>query len=96
LTSLFTDENEKRALYMSPIPKEVGTVECSIVRNKSGFNIFYPKYQLKLSKGENLLLSAKKKSGTKTSYYMVTIDHDNLKKKGKGFLGKVRANFMGT
>jgi len=27
---------------------------------------------------------------------MVTLDSDNLKWKGKGFLGKVWANFMGT
>jgi len=27
---------------------------------------------------------------------MITLDSDNLKRKGKGFLGKVRANFMGT
>lgn len=27
---------------------------------------------------------------------MITLDQDNLKKKGKGYLGKLRANFMGT
>ena len=34
--------------------------------------------------------------GNKTSNYWVTLDQDNMKKKGKGFLGKLRANFMGT
>lgn len=80
---------------MRPIPKEVGTVECTISRNKSGFNFLYPKYVLKLSEGEKFLLSGKKRGANKTSNYMVTIDQDS-KKKTKGFLGKVRSNFMGT
>lgn len=73
---------------MRPIPKEVGTVECTISRNKSGFNFLYPKYVLKLSEGEKFLLSGKKRGANKTSNYMVTIDQDS-KKKTKGFLGKV-------
>ena len=27
---------------------------------------------------------------------MITLDQDNLKRKGKGFMGKLRSNFMGT
>lgn len=80
---------------MRPIPKEVGTVECTISRNKSGFNFLFPKYILKLSEGEKFLLSGKKRTGNKTSNYMVSIEQDS-KKKGKGYLGKVRSNFMGT
>jgi len=55
----------------------------------------FPKYILKLSEGEKFLLSGKKRSGNKTSNYMVSIEQDS-KKKGKGYLGKVRSNFMGT
>lgn len=80
---------------MRPIPKEVGTVECTISWNKSGFNFLYPKYIMKLSEGDRFLLSGKKRSGNWTSNYMITLDTDS-KKKGKGFLGKVWANFMGT
>jgi len=59
---------------MRPIPKEVGTVECTISRHKSGFNFLFPKYVLKLSEGERFLLSAKKWGANKTSNYMVTVD----------------------
>ena len=58
--------------------------------------MLYPKYTLILSEGERFLLNGKKRGGNKTSNYMITIDQDNIKRKGKGFLGKVRANFMGT
>lgn len=71
-------------------------LEMSIHRNKSGLNMFHPKYTLTLSEGDRFLLNGKKRSGNKTSNYMITLDQDNLKKKGKGYLGKVRANFMGT
>jgi tubby-related protein 1 len=96
LLSPFTEFAELQELYMRPIPKEVGTVECTISRNKSGFNFLFPKYILKLSEGDKFLLSGKKRSGNKTSNYLITLDSQNLKKKAKGFLGKVRANFMGT
>ena len=58
--------------------------------------MFYPKYTLTLSEGDRFLLNAKKRGGNKTSNYMISLDQDNLKRKGKGYLGKVRANFMGT
>lgn len=49
-----------------------------------------------LSEGERFLLNGKKRGGNKTSNYLITLDQDSLKKKGKGYLGKLRANFMGT
>lgn len=96
LISPFSEVDELVEIFNRPIPKEVGTLECSIHRNKSGFNMLYPKYTLTLSEGERFLLNAKKRSGNKTSNYMITLDQDNLKRKGKGYLGKLRSNFMGT
>jgi len=96
LISPFTEVDELVDMFMNPLPKEVGILECTIVRNKSGFNYWNPKYTLILSDGERFLLNGKKRSGNKTSNYLITLDQDGLKKKGKGFLGKLRANFMGT
>lgn len=96
LISPFTELEELFEIFTKPVPKEVGTLECTIHRNKSGFNYLYPKYTLTLSEGERFLLNAKKRSGNKTSNYMITLDQDNLKRKGKGYLGKLRSNFMGT
>jgi len=96
LISPFTEVDELVDMFMKPLPKEVGILECTIVRNKSGFNYWNPKYTLILSDGERFLLNGKKRSGNKTSNYLITLDQDGLKKKGKGFLGKLRANFMGT
>jgi tubby-related protein 1 len=42
------------------------------------------------------LLNGKKRSGNTTSNYMITIDQDKMKKGTKGYLGKLRSNFLGT
>ena len=96
LISPFTEVEDLVDMFMKPLPKEVGILECTITRNKSGFNFWNPKYTLILSEGERFLLNGKKRGGNKTSNYLITLDQDSLKKKGKGFLGKLRANFMGT
>lgn len=96
LISPFTEVDELVKMFMQPLPKEVGILECTIQRNKSGFNYWNPKYTLVLSEGERFLLNGKKRGGNKTSNYLITLDQGNLKKKGEGYLGKLRANFMGT
>ena len=41
-------------------------------------------------------MTGKKRSGNTTSNYMITVDHDKVKKGTKGYLGKLRSNFLGT
>lgn len=81
---------------MRPVPPNIGQIQCTIVRHKSGFNRLWPKYTLHLSDGNKFLLTGKKRSGNATSNYMISIDQDKLKKGTKGYLGKLRSNFLGT
>lgn len=81
---------------MNPVPAIIGQVQCTIVRHKSGFNRLWPKYTLQLSDGNKFLLTGKKRTGNTTSNYMITIDQEKLKKGNKGYLGKLRSNFLGT
>ncbi len=66
------------------------------MRHKTGFSRFWPKYSLHLSDGNKFLLNGKKRSGNTTSNYMITIDQEKLKTNSKGYLGKLRSNFLGT
>ena len=59
-------------------------------------NRFWPKYILSLSQTNQFLLTGKKRSGSKTSNYMISMDQEKVGKKGSGYLGKVRSNFLGT
>lgn len=81
---------------MNPVPANIGQIQCTIVRHKSGFNRLWPKYTLHLSDGEKFLLTGKKRSGNATSNYMISIDESKMKKNTKGYLGKLRSNFLGT
>ena len=96
LVNPFTSVEELKDMFMKPIPANIGQIQCTIVRHKSGFNKFWPKYTLQLSDSMKFLLTGKKRAGNTTSNYMITIEQDKLKKGAKGYLGKVRSNFLGT
>jgi hypothetical protein len=96
LTNPYTSADELRFLFMRPIPPNIGQIQCTIVRHKSGFNRLWPKYTLHLSDGNAFLLTGKKRGGNATSNYMITVDNDKVKKGTKGYLGKLRSNFLGT
>lgn len=96
LTNPFTSTEELRQLFMKPVPPNIGQVLCTIVRHKSGFNRLWPKYTLHLSDSNKFLLNGKKRSGNTTSNYLITLDQDKMKKGSKGYLGKLRSNFIGT
>ena len=41
-------------------------------------------------------MSAKKRTGNKTSNYLISIKKDQFDKTQESFIGKLRSNFMGT
>jgi len=81
---------QKVELLKTPLSKEEGTLQLTIIRKKGIMNKLWPKYCLYNSKGNSFLMNAKKSFGTKTPYYTVTADNDNFDKNGEGYLGKVR------
>lgn len=81
---------------MLPLPPRIGQVRTTIERHKSGLNRLWPKYSLCLSEGNKFLLSAKKRTGNKTSNYLITTEHEKVEKGSQYNLGKVRSNFLGT
>ena len=86
---------DRRVFLCEPIPRGK-VLECTLRRDKSGFNRFYPEYTLYTSDGIKYLLSAKKRSGNATSNYLMSLDKNDLGSKGANFVGKVRSNWMGT
>lgn len=42
------------------------------------------------------LMCGKKRSGQKTSNYLISMSEDDLRRKSSNYLGKLRANFVGT
>ncbi|CAM9186240.1 unnamed protein product [Heterosigma akashiwo] len=87
-----------RRFLMEPVAREAGIVQCSIVRNKSGTNKLFPNYQVFMKYGdqERFLLAGKKRAGNKTSNYLISMQEGDLSRESRNFLGKLRANFVGT
>lgn len=88
------DIADMKAFLMSPCPKGY-RIECTIKRDRSGLNRFYPKYHCYISNGPQYLMSGKKRGQNKTSNYLIAY-HKDVKKNSPYCLGKVRSNFMGT
>jgi len=64
---------------MKPLPVEIGQLQCTIERNSSGFNKFWPKYTLMLSSNSSPMLSSKKLAKSKTSHYRIEIANQSEK-----------------
>lgn len=94
------DPRNMREFLMAPAPKEAGVVQCSIHRLKSGVKKLYPEYRVYMKlpgeQRELFLLCGKKRANQKTSNYMITMSEDDLKRSSSNYLGKLRANFVGT
>lgn len=89
------DFSDMRTALTNPIPRGT-TLQCKIVRNKKGIkNKLFPVYEL-YTDDDRFLMAAKKRSGNKTSNYLMSMDKYDLGKESANYLGKVRSNFVGT
>ena len=85
---------------LRPAP-EGQTVKCRVTREKRGMErSVYPAYYLFLEREEGskkiFLLGARKRKKSKSSNYLISVDATDLSRKGENFIGKLRANFVGT
>lgn len=91
------DITDMRAFLMRPVPRAYDVVECYIERNKSGANKMFPEYVLYLREGDRFLLTAKKRPKNRTSNYLISMQRGDLSRRGtENYIGKLRANFLGT
>jgi tubby-related protein 1 len=92
-----------RSILMKPCPKGGGMVQCYIRRNKgmkSTLGLF-PEYRCYLrgnnnSRTETFLMTSKKRTGSKTSNYLISMGRNDHDKDSNNILGKLRGNFQST
>jgi len=97
------DTSNLRNFLMNPTPKEAKTIQCYIKRDKSTFRKMFPEYRVYMkiptangSERDLFLMCGKKRSGQKTSNYLISMSEDDLRRTSHNYLGKLRANFVGT
>lgn len=72
-------------------------VQCVIERDRSSLTSrLFPTYTLCLQDGSRFLMAARKRPSNKTSNYLLSMDRRNMNRDSESFLGKLRANFVGT
>lgn len=93
------DGPELDRFVLAPAPQG-GSVRCRITRDKKGVDrSVYPTYYLHMERDDGrkqFLLAARRRKKSKTSNYLMTTDPTDLSRDGENFVGKLRANFMGT
>ncbi|XP_061192374.1 tubby protein homolog isoform X3 [Saccostrea echinata] len=75
-------------------------MKCRITRDKKGVDRgIYPTYFLHLEKDDGkkvFLLAGRKRKKSKTSNYLISTDPTDLSRGGEAYVGKLRANLLGT
>ncbi|CAM9864478.1 unnamed protein product [Chrysoparadoxa australica] len=90
------DLHNMRAFLTRPAPAVAGVVQCYIKRNKTGTNKLFPEYSVYLKDSEKFLMCSKKRPNNRTSNYLISMKEGDHNREGPNYLGKVRANFVGT
>ncbi|XP_049643517.1 tubby-related protein 2-like [Suncus etruscus] len=76
------------------------TVKCHISRDTRGVDKgMFPIYYLFLEESDTrrqFLMAGRKRKGSRTSNYLISLDPIDLSRNGDNFVGKVRANTLGT
>uniref|UniRef100_A0AC34QX17 Tubby-like protein n=1 Tax=Panagrolaimus sp. JU765 TaxID=591449 RepID=A0AC34QX17_9BILA len=77
-----------------------GTMRCTITRDKKGVEKgWYPSYYLHWERDADkrfFLLAARRRKKCVTGSYLISIDPTQMSRDAKSFVGKVRANAVGT
>eukprot|EP00668_Euglena_longa_P016043 GGOE01020242.1.p1 GENE.GGOE01020242.1~~GGOE01020242.1.p1 ORF type:complete len:422 (+),score=125.10 GGOE01020242.1:165-1268(+) len=80
--------------FLLRAPPPYAMVECLIRRDNTDKR--HPKFQLFLEHNRHFLLAARKRKLTATSNYVISTDRMDLGRHSASFVGKLRANFIGT
>ena len=71
-------------------------LECTIIRDKSGFTKkIYPVYKLTHCQSNKFLLSSQKMNMVRSAHYVISMDETNITKTSPGYLGKIRSDNSG-
>lgn len=85
---------------MKPAPEGV-CIKCRVQREKKGMErSMYPSYflflEMEASNKKLFLMAARKRKRSRSSNYLISTNSKDLTRKGENFVGKLRANFLGT
>jgi tubby-related protein 1 len=66
-----------------------------IIRDKDGFNTFWPEFHLHFVEDSHYVMSAKKTGSRPTSTFIISKNRTNFEEEGPQYLGKIKSNVLG-
>ena len=73
---------------------QANTLQMVLLRNKEGFNSFWPEFYLQFAKKNKTFLAAKKVSSKPASTFIIS-SNINFTENSSFYLGKLKANIFG-
>lgn len=93
--SQYTPLHVQASIYIKPVPKSVGRVHCTVLRDASTFKLTN-RYYLRLADADTPLLTGEKQAQSLTKHYKIKIDSRHLKyrlSEEELYVARLRANF---
>ncbi|CAF3765801.1 unnamed protein product [Rotaria sp. Silwood1] len=99
LFEMITEDLDK--FVYTPAPNGLGDIQCRITRDKRGmekglFPIYYMHIERPGDGKKFFILAGRKRRRSTTSNYLISTDPTDLSRDGEKFIGKLRANMLGT
>ncbi|UJR21720.1 hypothetical protein I4U23_024797 [Adineta vaga] len=99
LFEMITEDLDK--FVYTPAPNGLGDVQCRITRDKRGMEKgLFPTYYMHIERPSDskkfFVLAGRKRRRSATSNYLISTDATDLSRDGERFIGKLRANMLGT
>ncbi|KAJ0401633.1 hypothetical protein P43SY_006012 [Pythium insidiosum] len=93
---LHAEPQALRAFLVNAPRAGAATIKCVVRRDRQGLHRLHPIYRLYLEDGDRFLLSAQKRSSSKTSNYLLTMAQQPSDRRSALIVGKLRANWSGS
>lgn len=99
LFEMITEDLDK--FVYTPAPNGLGDIQCRITRDKHGMEKgLFPTYYMHAERPSDgkkfFILAGRKRRRSATSNYLISTDATDLSRDGERFIGKLRANMLGT
>ncbi|KAE9316192.1 hypothetical protein PF008_g19072 [Phytophthora fragariae] len=85
-----------RSLVMRAPAQGSAAIRCYVERDRQGLNRLHPVFRLFLESGKQFLLCAQKRTSSKTSNYLMTMEQNPTSRRSNLIVGKLRSNWTGS
>ncbi|KAH7487953.1 Tubby-related protein 1 [Phytophthora ramorum] len=91
-----TEVDALRSFVMRSPAQGSAAIRCYVERDRQGLNRLHPVFRLFLESEKQFLLCAQKRTSSKTSNYLLTMEQNPTNRRSNLIVGKLRGNWSGS